>query len=160
MQQNNQTIPNFLNILDKSISNCQSNFEKEVLYLMSQSSFVLQSKFPRADTYIEYEDSKKEKLKRIILKLYIAGFTKDDINIEILDSENTLIISGNLKNNSKHFPKSDNIEKISSNASAKNFKIKYGMGKFEFYEANLNDGVLDIIIKPNKDKNLRRIDIT
>jgi HSP20 family molecular chaperone IbpA len=135
-----------------------SKFQKDFMTLVEESSFLQNKSFPVTDTYITYKDKEKKDIEKVQLLMYLAGYRKDDISVEFNDSSKTLIIKGDIKNK-KYFPEGENIERLTSYASARKFKVVRRTPNYEISEVRMEDGVLTIDLIPNEDKFVKKIKI-
>lgn len=73
----------------------------------------------------------------LIKEIEVPGFNKDNLAVEVSDSDGILIIKGERKNN-------EGVER-------KIFK-RYRLGAYESADAEIKDGILYLTIKTPKDK--------
>jgi molecular chaperone IbpA len=77
------------------------------------------------------------------IELAVAGFKREDIRIEHLRSENTLIVSGE----SKPRPSSENREIIRQAIANRSFRLSFTIADgIEVKTASLEDGILKIFL--------------
>ena len=113
------------------------------------------------DLYVKNEEGETtEEVEKISLKVYLAGYTKDNIEVSEDPANNSIIVSGEISEN-EHFPKADHVKRYTQGASSKKFKVRYSMfPKFKLDNASMNDGVLSIDFTPTEDFKVKKIDIT
>lgn len=135
-----------------------SEFEKTFFNNLNRSSFICDNKFPIIDSYLDFEDEKHEKIKKLSLFVYLAGYSKDDISIELNEKTNELIISGKHPLSS-FFPNDPKTIRLTNNATFKNFKVKYNIQNYDVHDIKMENGVLRVELTPNEYKTLKKLDI-
>lgn len=164
MQNNKFTEFNpLLAIANELIKNTSSKLEKDFLRTFCCSPLLGQQKFPVSDTYAFYKENEDKQLtdeiEKISLKIYLAGYRKEDIEVSEDPSNNTVVVSGEINNN-QHFPKGDNVKRYTQGASSKKFTARYSMiPKFKLSSANMIDGVLSLEFDPVAEYQVKKIKI-
>ena len=114
----------------------------------SNQSAKQAKRYPLTDLFV---DSKE----RVIVDIAVAGFSREDISIEIVGNE--LVISGSYRNEGR-----EGLQVIQEFISKNDFVRKVRLNENYIdgnIEASLNNGILSIIItKSEKSKKLIEID--
>lgn len=147
-----------IQMADSLLKDVHTAFEKDLLKNIQRNCMIQTEHFPVSDTYVHYVNSDKKVIEKVSLKLYLAGYKKEDIEVQINENDKTLIISGQVKDN-EHFPVGDNIQRLTQKASAKKFRVDYNINKYEVSNVNMSEGVLTVDLIPVKDSSFKRLDI-
>jgi HSP20 family molecular chaperone IbpA len=164
--QNNKNGTQFnplLTLVNDLIKNTTSKLEKDFLHNVCSNPLLEQHKFPVSDTYVSYikndEGLVTDEVDNISLKIYLAGYTKENIDLMEDPTNNSFIISGSISDN-EHFPTGDHVKRYTNGASSRKFKIRYSMiPKFKLNNVTMKDGVLSINFIPNKELQVKKINI-
>ena len=162
-------------LLNEAVNVAHTQIEKDLAQSFCFSPLVTSNKFPVSDTYVYYkkqeesvEGSEKEEnkekvveeIEKISLKLYLAGYTKDNIKVMEDPANNSIIVEGDVKEGNEHFPKKDHIVRQTQGASGRKFKVRYSMiPKFKLEGVTMKDGVLSIDFTPIEDLRVNQINI-
>ena len=156
-------------LANELLKSAHSQLERDTLNTFFSSPLLVNQKFPISDTYVYYrkkeeESEQKEKLpeeiEKVSLKLYLAGYTKEDITVSEDPANNSIVVSGEVKADSEHFPKEDHVVRQTQNASSRKFKVRYGLlPKFKLEGVTMKDGVLSIDFTPIEDFKVKQIEI-
>lgn len=145
-----------------------SQLEKDTLNTLFSSPLLVNQKFPVSDTYVYYkkqeEKSKEEvlpeEIEKVSLKLYLAGYTKEDITVAEDPANNSIVVSGDVQSGNEHFPNQEEAIRQTQNASSRKFKVRYGMlPRFKLDSVKMKDGVLSIDFTPIEDLKVKKIEI-
>ena len=147
-----------------------TQLEKDAVQSFCSNPLLTTSKFPVSDTYVYYkkqEENKEnseekvvEEIEKISLKLYLAGYTKENVRVMEDPANNSIIVEGDVKEGNEHFPKENHIIRQTQGASGRKFKVRYSMiPKFKLDSVTMKDGVLSIDFTPIEDLKVKQINI-
>lgn len=126
-----------------NLNKLNQNFYKQLLFLNSD----FESKFPLIEKYLKKDENGN--IEAIHLKIFAAGFSKDDLSIKYNENNHVLLISGNPKETRKHFPQTnDRLVKLTNNVSQRSFSIKLNINGFNYENFDYSDGVLSFDLIP------------
>lgn len=153
-------------LMNELMQVAHTQIEKDAVQSFCSNPLLTNSKFPVSDTYVYYkkqEESKEkvvEEVEKISLKLYLAGYTKDNIRVMEDPANNNIIVEGDVKEGNEHFPKEDYIVRQTKGASCRKFKVRYSMiPKFKLDSVTMKDGVLSIDFTPIEDLRVKQVNI-
>ena len=160
-------------LLNEAVNVAHTQIEKDLAQSFCFNPLVTNNKFPVSDTYIYYkkqeesvdesEESKEkivEEVEKISLKLYLAGYTKDNVKVLEDPANNSIIVEGEVKEGNEHFPKEEHVKRTTQGASGRKFRVRYTMiPKFKLEGVTMKDGVLSIDFTPIEDLRVKQINI-
>lgn len=108
---------------------------------------------------LHYYDEKKENLLKTEIKVGVAGFNKDDI--EVLLKDNKVLTIKTIKKENNTIENNINLPVIYHSTFAKrSFTLEYNIEEFEVENIEIKDGILTIRLDYNKkEDSIRKLDI-
>lgn len=131
---------------------------------LNYSSF---SGFPPSNITLRYkgDEENKEMLDNIEnyewhLEMALSGFSKDEISLDINEDLRQIIVKAEKADKESTKP-GNNDHILLQKLGYRNIKVSYSIPfhKFKDYEATLENGVLKVVVRPERVDNIKRIEI-